>query len=129
MPIEPWWETNAATTPRQELGMVSPELLWLFPVLAGDYAARVVGITDSDTINALTAHKKQVKIRLSGIDAPEIGKDFGSRSKQAASDLAFGKQVSVRPVDTDHYGRTGAEVILLDSRSLNQEMVRRGMAW
>ena len=27
MPIELWWETNPATTPRQELGMVSPELL------------------------------------------------------------------------------------------------------
>jgi len=27
VPIEPWWETNPATTPRQELGMVSPELL------------------------------------------------------------------------------------------------------
>ena len=26
MPIEPWWETNPATTPRQELGMASPEL-------------------------------------------------------------------------------------------------------
>ena len=26
MPIEPWWETNPATTPHQELGMVSPEL-------------------------------------------------------------------------------------------------------
>ena len=26
MPIEPWWETNPATTPRQELGMLSPEL-------------------------------------------------------------------------------------------------------
>jgi serine/threonine protein phosphatase PrpC len=26
VPIEPWWETNPATTPRQELGMVSPEL-------------------------------------------------------------------------------------------------------
>src|SRR5271165_869430 len=26
VPIEPWWETNPATTPRQELGMVSPEI-------------------------------------------------------------------------------------------------------
>ena len=26
MPIEPWWDTNPATTPLQELGMVSPEL-------------------------------------------------------------------------------------------------------
>ena len=29
MEIEPRWETNPATTPREELGMVSPELLWL----------------------------------------------------------------------------------------------------
>ncbi len=27
MPIERWWETNPATTPRQGLGMVSPELV------------------------------------------------------------------------------------------------------
>ena len=29
MPIEPWWETSPGGTPRQELGMVSPELLEL----------------------------------------------------------------------------------------------------
>jgi len=29
VPIEPWWETYPATTPRQELGMVSPELTGL----------------------------------------------------------------------------------------------------
>ena len=27
MPIDPWWETNPATTLRQELGMASPELI------------------------------------------------------------------------------------------------------
>jgi len=31
VPIEPWWETNPATTPRQELGMVSPELPYGVP--------------------------------------------------------------------------------------------------
>ena len=35
MPIEPWWETNPARTPRQELGMVSPELL-VSPELPGE---------------------------------------------------------------------------------------------
>jgi len=29
VPIEPWWETSPAGTPRQELGVVSPELLEL----------------------------------------------------------------------------------------------------
>jgi hypothetical protein len=37
--------------------------------------------------------------------------------------------VHVRPRDTDRYGRTVAEVILPDGRSLNHELVRAGLAW
>jgi endonuclease YncB( thermonuclease family) len=57
---------------------------------ANDYAARVIGIADGDTITVLTADKTQHRIRLNGIDAPETGQDFGSRAKQAASELSFG---------------------------------------
>jgi endonuclease YncB( thermonuclease family) len=99
------------------------------PVRAGDCSARVVGIADGDTITVLTADKTQHRIRLSGIDAPEIGQDFGTRAKQLASTQAFGKTVTVRTRDMDQYGRTVAEVILPDGRSLNREMVREGMAW
>ena len=80
------------------------------PPAARTIPARVVGISDGDTITVLTAAKKQVKVRLHGIDAPETGQDFGSRAKQAASELAFGKTVTIRPRDTDRYGRTVAEV-------------------
>jgi micrococcal nuclease len=68
-------------------------------------------------------------IRLWGIDAPETGQDFGNRAEQAASRLAFGQTVTIRPRDIDRYGRTVAEVILPDGRSMNREMVRQGMAW
>src|ERR1700722_13738278 len=84
--------------------------------LAADYPARVVGISDGDTITVLKADKTQVKIRLHGIDAPETGQDFGSKAKQLASELAFGKDVTIKPVDTDRYGRTVAEVILPDGK-------------
>ena len=77
----------------------------------------------------LKADKTQVKIRLAGIDAPETGQDYGSRAKQAASELAFGKDVTIRPTDTDRYGRTVAEVILPDGKSLNRELVGQGLAW
>lgn len=70
-----------------------------------------------------------MKVRLHGIDAPETGQDFGARAKQAASELAFGKDVTVREVNKDRYGRTVAEVILADGRSLSHEIVRAGMAW
>jgi endonuclease YncB( thermonuclease family) len=99
------------------------------PACAGDYSARVVGVAHGDTLTILTADRTQHRVRLSGIDAPEAGQDYGSRAKQAASELAFGKTVTVRPCDTDRYGRTVAEVILPDGRSLNREMVRQGMAW
>jgi micrococcal nuclease len=100
-----------------------------WPPAGDDYPARVVGIPDGDTLTALKADKTQVKIRLHAIDAPESSQDFGSRAKQAASEMAFGKEVTIRPVDTDRYGRTVAVVILPDGKSLNREMVEQGMAW
>ena len=93
-----------------------------------DESARVIGISDGDTLTVLRG-RTQARIRLHGIDAPETGQDYGSRAKQVASDLAFGKIVTVRPVEEDRYGRTVAEVILPDGRSMNREMVGRGAAW
>lgn len=61
-----------------------------------DFSGRVVGISDGDTVTVLTPERKQVRIRLFGIDAPESGQDYGQRAKQAASEMAFGKDVTVR---------------------------------
>jgi endonuclease YncB( thermonuclease family) len=98
-------------------------------VPAAGFRASVVGITDGDTLTILTSNRVPMKIRLAGIDAPETGQDHGSAAKQLASDLAFGKEVTVEPRSTDRSGRTVAEVVLPDGRSLNREMVRAGMAW
>jgi endonuclease YncB( thermonuclease family) len=64
---------------------------------AADFPAKVVGISDGDTLTVLTTDKTHVKIRLHGFDAPETGQDFAARSKQASSELASGKAVTVRP--------------------------------
>jgi len=109
-----------------------PLLLFLLaasPACSAEYPARVVGVSDGDTLTVLAAGDRQVKVRLYGVDAPETGQDFGRRAKQAASELAFGKAVRVRPARVDRYGRTVAEVMLPDGRDLGREIVRRGMAW
>jgi len=59
-----------------------------------DFTGKVVAVADGDTITVLRDHE-QVKIRLSGIDAPEKAQPFGERSKQNMSRLVFGKQVLV----------------------------------
>jgi endonuclease YncB( thermonuclease family) len=98
-------------TKRRVAAILLFPILWPLPALAADFPDKVVGISDGDTLTVLTAETWQVKVRLHGIDAPETGQDFGSRAKQAASEAAFGKQVTVREVDRDCYGRTVAEVI------------------
>jgi endonuclease YncB( thermonuclease family) len=110
---------SALRFPHGRISLTLLVLLAASPARA-DYAARVVGISDGDTLTVLTAEEGQVTLRLYGIDAPETGQSFGSRAKQTASALAFGKVVTVRPRDTDRYGRTVAEVILPDCRSLNR---------
>ncbi len=96
--------------------------------LAADFTGRVVGISDGDTITVLHNGKGE-RIRLHGIDCPEKRQAFGKRAKQLTSNLVFGKTVTVQVVDRDRYGRTIAEVLLPDGRSLNRELVKAGFAW
>jgi endonuclease YncB( thermonuclease family) len=95
---------------------------------ADSFSGKVVGVSDGDTITVLR-DRTPVKIRLRGIDCPETGQDFGSRAKSITSELAFGKVVTVQPRRKDRYGRIVADVILPDGRTLNHELVRRGVAW
>ena len=46
------------------------------------FTARVVGVHDGDTLTALTGDKRELKVRLHGIDAPELGQPFGQASKR-----------------------------------------------
>ncbi len=92
-----------------------------------EFSGKVVGISDGDTITVLW-DRSPVKIRLHGIDCPEHDQDFGTRAKSFTSELAFGRVVTVRPVDTDRYRRTVANVVLPDGHLLNHEIVRAGYA-
>jgi endonuclease YncB( thermonuclease family) len=56
---------------------------------------RVVGISDGDTITVLDADKKQHKIRINGIDAPEKGQAF-RRAVETESRRAGARSASRR---------------------------------
>lgn len=94
------------------------------PVLA-NFTGPVVSILDGDTIEVLHNNKAK-RIRLSGIDCPEKGQAYGTRAKQAASELVYGKEVTLQTHGLDKYGRTLADVLLPDGMNLNQELVEQG---
>ena len=106
---------------------------------AENFMAKVVGVSDGDTVNVLTdkpcnsgknckSGKIQYRVRLAEIDTPEKKQPYGSRSKQALSDLVFGRLVKVDTVDTDRYGRLVAN-LYVDGKWVNAELVKSGSAW
>ncbi|MBK1662298.1 micrococcal nuclease [Paracraurococcus ruber] len=95
---------------------------------AADLVGRVVGITDGDTLTLLTPDKRETRIRLAEIDTPERRQPYGTRAREALSNLAFGREVRVVVEDTDRWGRTIGHVFA-GRQDVNAEMVRRGAAW
>ncbi|MBD3886613.1 thermonuclease family protein [Phormidium tenue FACHB-886] len=89
--------------------------------------ATVISTGDGDTLR-INQQGQRVTLRLSCLDAPESdqvgGKASADRLRQL---LPSGQPVQIRPVDTDRYGRTVAEVYVAN-QSINLQLVREGMA-
>ncbi len=90
---------------------------------------RVVGVHDGDTFTILTSDKVQFKVRVHGVDCPELKQDFGSVTKQFASNLLFGKDVEIKTTSKDKYGRAVGIVILPNGKIFNEELLKYGYAW
>jgi micrococcal nuclease len=73
-------------------------------VLVLDFTGPVVSILDGDTIKVLNGHHTD-RIHLSASTVPRKAKRYGKHAKQAASDLAFGKDVTVQTHGHDKSGR------------------------
>lgn len=95
---------------------------------ANELRARVVGVTDGDTITVLTEQQRQIRVRLAEIDAPERRQPYGDRARQMLAGLVFERRVRLMVTSTDRNGRLIARVFV-GSRDINAEMVRRGGAW
>ena len=91
-------------------------------------SARIVGVTDGDTVKALVSGKDFIRVRLNWIDAPEKSQAFGQQSKQHLSNLVFNRYVELHAHGLDRYGRTLA-VVFVNGSDANLKQVRSGMAW
>jgi endonuclease YncB( thermonuclease family) len=91
------------------------------------WSGLVVGVSDGDKITVLHEGKGE-KIRLYGIDAPEIGQAFGKKAKQFTFDRVYGKTVNVETRDKAPYGRTNG-IVIVDGKSLNESLIKNGLAW
>ena len=81
---------------------------------------KVTGVIDGDTFE--TASRKH-PVRLANVDAPEKGEKGYGASKAKLVKLIDGREVTIRPIARDKYGRTVARARVGDI-SVNLEMRR-----
>jgi micrococcal nuclease len=101
----------------------------------------VVNVIDGDTfdIDVPDGQNQNTRIRLLGVDTPEIGGEksgvmyFGRQAAEFTKNLILGKSVAVyldSPNPTkDKYGRLLAYVKLPDGRFLNELLLTEGFAY
>ena len=80
-------------------------------------------VIDGDTIVI-----NNIRLRLAGIDAPELDHPWGQQSKWALVQLCKGQTVTARIKPELSYDRRVAECFLPDGRDLAAELVRSGLA-
>ena len=94
----------------------------------GRPAWRVEMINDGDTVTCLDTEGRRVRVRLVGIDAPELDQPKGRESRAALVAKLTGGLVRVEGDARDQHGRL-LGTLRLDDRDLNREMVAEGWAW
>jgi micrococcal nuclease len=121
----------------RSLALFSVLLLWLFPSAhAGTprtFVAKVDRVSDGDTVPVTTSGATKLRIRLLGIDAPEIahgrkpGQPYGEEARDYFDHLIGGKMVQVDAYGPDRYHRVLA-VIWDEQINVNLLVVAMGYA-
>lgn len=101
------------------------------PIFSENY--KVLYVSDGDTIAVKKTENgkttgKLIKVRLFGIDAPELKQDYGYESKQALMNFIKNKDVKIEGKKKDRYGRL-IGIIYLNNENINEKMVKTGNAW
>ncbi len=96
---------------------------------------KIISIHDGDTVKVVNNKGETVKIRLYGIDAPELKQQYGKSAQKCLSQLISNKTITYVPEkrfsnssSKDKYGRVVA-VLYNEDININREMIKKGCAW
>jgi endonuclease YncB( thermonuclease family) len=91
---------------------------------------RVEKVHDGDTITVSDASDRLFKVRLIGIDAPELKQKFGEKSRDALNKILKRdkKNVIVQPFGMDRDKRI-LGLVFVGETDVNLELLRGGFAW
>lgn len=88
---------------------------------------KAIAVMSGDTLKVLWTGGIEM-VRLADIDTPKAGEPQGQEAKWFTEDHTIALTVIVTIKGVDQFGRSVGEVFLEDGRSLNQELVKNGLA-
>lgn len=90
----------------------------------------MVRVTDGDSVWwKPEAGGQAVRVRLKGIDAPEICQQHGAESREALQDLVKGRRVRLARLGLDDHGRVLARLSTPEVPDVAARLVEDGQAW
>ena len=101
------------------------------------YKAKIIAVYDGDTVTAVVdlgfLHSQEMKLRLYGIDTPEMRgseKVEGKKVRDIVRGMILDKEVTIRSYKDKQgkYGRYLANIVLEDGLELNQWLIDNGHA-
>jgi endonuclease YncB( thermonuclease family) len=92
---------------------------------ADTFTGQVTRVVDGDTFWISSADER---IRVWGLDAPEIDQPGGARATAALAGLISRQQLTCRQRDIDRYGRIVGQCFLPDGRDVTAAMIASGTA-
>ncbi|MDR2788329.1 MAG: thermonuclease family protein [Candidatus Accumulibacter sp.] len=108
-----------------------PVLLFLLfsATLAHAASCLVVSVSDGDTLSVVCGNRqRRVKVRLAGIDAPELRQRYGHAAKKSLAALCHRKTAEILVQDIDAYGRAVGQVFCAGIDA-GAAQVKSGLAW
>lgn len=91
------------------------------------YKGHVLRVVDGDTFDALVdlgfGVNQKFRVRVEGVDTPEIRTEEGKKAKAAVEELICEKTVYLTQAGSDKYGRALARVELLSGEDLTEYLI------
>ncbi|MFN9717964.1 MAG: thermonuclease family protein [Planctomycetota bacterium] len=98
---------------------------------------KVADVPDADVLLVRTTDNQLIRVRLNGIDAPELQQAFGDKVQEQLESLVGGQSVRVVTQGEDRVGQIIGDVYFREKDAeetdpevfLNVNMVEQGLAW
>ena len=90
---------------------------------------QVTRVIDGDSLIGKDKNGETHRIRIKGIDAPELSQPLGQEARQALQSIVQGEIIQLKDAEVDKFGRIAARIETDEVSNPGGRLVNNGLAW